>query len=527
MIKRWGLLAVGAVVLMIAAAAGGVMFSRNAGAAPFAAALSETPHAAPERTSAVVVGEPKFPLTYQGVLQDDDGNFLTASTATLTFALYDDFEANASLWRETQQVSLDQGLFTAVLGMEKRIEPDIFAYNTEAWLGVRVGNQPELRPRTRLTYSPYSFHALKALEVVAPPPDAASVALLRWHEANNANITIDLKAQPTALAFDGNFLWVGGRSSASNDSDLLYKINLDKERVEYDLEVGLDPSAIAFDGRKIWVANSGSNSITRFITDGRDKEVLPIKEFRGKLVFDDSVLRRPAALAFDGTYMWVANEGGNNVMRLRAVHKFSRVDSLNRIDELQDQLEEDEKLSSSDPDKLTSADRQSILDDIEFNRTLLQPVLNEIPVGHAPNALAFDGEVLWVLNGGVHNVTRIRTSDAVVLGRLSIGKGREDIVFDGTHMWVADKDRNSVSRVRADTLEEAGEFLVGRDPVALAFDGRSIWAVNRASNDVTKLRASDGKRIGTYPLGEMPVDITFSGLDMWVANMLDHNIMKK
>ena len=512
-------------VAIAGAAAGGAALSGNAIAVPF------MPRAAPPAqvaAQAAQIETPRFPLTYQGVLLDDDGVPVTATKLTLHFGIYDEVDANASIWSESQRVELDDGLFTAVLGIAERMPPDIFAENSNLWMGVRVANNPELKPRTRLTFVPFAMHAVTAREVIAPPQDAAKVAMLHWHEANNTNIELELEQRPKALGFDGNHLWVGVNSAVSSKKDEVYKIDPYNERIVFDMEIGLDPSAVAYDGRKIWIAGKGDNSITRFLPDGRERETLPQKELRGKkLVHDDSVLDQPVALAFDGTYMWVVNAGNNSVMRLRAHHQFSRKVPLDRIDDLQDRLDDDDDLADSDPDKLSRSERNEILEEIEYNRTLISGVLDRISVGTSPSAIAFDGAVMWVLHGGAQNVTRIRAADGEVLGSLRVGRGRDDILFDGTYIWVSDSNTNTVSRVRADTLEEAGKFIVGNDPKALAFDGRSVWAANAQSQNVTKLRASDGKKLGNYSLGAAPVDLAFDGVNMWVANYNDKSLVKK
>lgn len=526
MTNRMALLAVCAIVIA-AAAIGGAILSRSAGAAPFGAFTPDPPQAAALQTLAAGVDAVNHPITYQGILLDEDGAYLTSSNVTLHFAIYDSVDANASLWGEKQRVFLDDGLFTVVLGLAERIPPEIFHNNPQVWMGVRVDRQPELRPRTRLTYAPFAMHAVTAGEVIKPQPNPLSVAMLHWHEANSSNITVELRQRPKAMGFDGSHIWVAAASNASSKTDEVFKVDPQTERIVFDFDVGLDPSAVAFDGRKIWIASRGDNSITRMRTDGRERETLPQKELRGKLVHDDQALRQPVALAFDGTYMWVVNTASNNVMRMRAHHQFSKQVPLDRIRELERELDDDDDLSARDPDRLSTSERAEIQEEIDYNRDLLRSVLDTISVGSNPSAIAFDGAVMWVLHSGTNNVTRIRASDGEVLGTTKIGRGRDDIVFDGTYMWVADSRHNTVSRVRADTLEDAGSFIVGRDPKSIVFDGRNIWVANSAGNNVTILRASDGKKLGNYPTGETPLDLVFDGVNVWAANYDDKNIMQK
>lgn len=56
-------------------------------------------------------------LTYQGLLKDSAGNFLTG-TYSMTFKIYDAATAGTELWSETQStVSVSSGRFTVQLGV--------------------------------------------------------------------------------------------------------------------------------------------------------------------------------------------------------------------------------------------------------------------------------------------------------------------------------------------------------------------------------------------------------------------------
>lgn len=106
----------------------------------------------------------------------------------------------------------------------------------------------------------------------------------------------------------------------------------------------------------------------------------------------------PFGLAFDGCHIWVANNSGNNVGKLRA---------------------------SDGADLGTS------------------------PVGAFPEGVAFDGARIWVTNFGSNNVTRLRASDGAAQGTFATGAGPEGVVFDGVNIWIADGSSNTVTKLRA------------------------------------------------------------------------------
>lgn len=59
----------------------------------------------------------------------------------------------------------------------------------------------------------------------------------------------------------------------------------------------------AFDGSSVWVANAGSNNVTR------------LRASDGTVLGTFAVGNEPLAVAFDGTSVWVANSGSNTVSK--------------------------------------------------------------------------------------------------------------------------------------------------------------------------------------------------------------------
>ena len=68
--------------------------------------------------------------------------------------------------------------------------------------------------------------------------------------------------------------------------------------------VGGEPFGLAFDGSYIWVANSTTANVTKLrASDGASLGTFPVGSF-------------PTAVAFDGANLWVANESSNTVSKL-------------------------------------------------------------------------------------------------------------------------------------------------------------------------------------------------------------------
>ena len=66
-------------------------------------------------------------------------------------------------------------------------------------------------------------------------------------------------------------------------------------------DVGKFPIGVAFDGTNIWVANAGSNNVKK------------LRASDGAVLGTFNVGKFPIGITFDGTNIWVANGDTNNV----------------------------------------------------------------------------------------------------------------------------------------------------------------------------------------------------------------------
>lgn len=54
------------------------------------------------------------------------------------------------------------GLFSYDLGEWSCLPHDLFATGAERWLGIKVGTDDEISPRTKLSSVPFAYHSLRA-----------------------------------------------------------------------------------------------------------------------------------------------------------------------------------------------------------------------------------------------------------------------------------------------------------------------------------------------------------------------------
>jgi hypothetical protein len=100
-------------------------------------------------------------LSYQGVLTDSLGNPKPDNSYEIMFILWDSQVNGKLLWLEHTYVQTKRGLFSAQLGNVNPF-PDSVKFDIPYWLGIQVGNDPELSPRVPLTAVGYSLNSIKS-----------------------------------------------------------------------------------------------------------------------------------------------------------------------------------------------------------------------------------------------------------------------------------------------------------------------------------------------------------------------------
>ena len=199
----------------------------------------------------------------------------------------------------------------------------------------------------------------------------------------------------------------------------------------------------------------------------------------------------PEFLKSDGADIWVANNGGASVSRVRAsdgklletwtgaTSAFGVLVAMGRI------------LVTGDtsPGNLYRIDPSQAAGAVTTVASTL---------GGGPTGIAFDGARVWTANGfgsvsivtpGTTipwTVTTVTTGFSSLLGAL----------YDGANVWVTDNSAGTLLK-----LDSAGAILqtvtLGGNPVFPAFDGTSIWVPSNSSSSVSVVRASSGAVLQT------------------------------
>lgn len=101
-------------------------------------------------------------LHYQARLLDSGGSPLSAASLSVTFTLYDAPTGGSVLYTETQNLDVTGGLLSAQIGASNPLNTTLFDSGSERWLGITIGSDSEMSPRTRMTSVAYALRAASA-----------------------------------------------------------------------------------------------------------------------------------------------------------------------------------------------------------------------------------------------------------------------------------------------------------------------------------------------------------------------------
>jgi len=99
-------------------------------------------------------------INYQGLLKTTAGTPVPNASYSIAFTIYDGPTLGATnLWTETQTVTTASGLFAVQLGIGPIPLVDSIFNDTTRYLGIKVGADPEMTPRQRLSSVGYSYNS--------------------------------------------------------------------------------------------------------------------------------------------------------------------------------------------------------------------------------------------------------------------------------------------------------------------------------------------------------------------------------
>lgn len=102
-------------------------------------------------------------INYQGMLTTPTGDTVPSDNYQIVFRIYGASSGGTALWTSgTHDTPVAGGLFTCRIGSIVPFPQGLFATDADRWLGITVGDDPEMSPRTLLTSVPYAIHTRMA-----------------------------------------------------------------------------------------------------------------------------------------------------------------------------------------------------------------------------------------------------------------------------------------------------------------------------------------------------------------------------
>lgn len=187
-------------------------------------------------------------IDYQGVLKTSAGVIVPDGNYPLTFKIYNDPTGGTALWSEAQTVAVANGIFSAHLGSTTPITT--VPFNRIHFLGITLGTEPELSPRTMLTPSPYSFMTLSVMDNIVTTEKIVDGTITGTDIANNTIGPEKLNFTPGSGTIGGsgttNYLPLFTASTTLGNS-ILYEtgntIGINTTAPNYTLGVNCDNTA--------------------------------------------------------------------------------------------------------------------------------------------------------------------------------------------------------------------------------------------------------------------------------------------
>jgi hypothetical protein len=151
-------------------------------------------------------------LSYQGKLLDNNGNPVIDTAYSVQFGLYAVPSGGSAFWSENQVIRTKAGMFSILLGSVVPISalPDA----GEAYLGMKVGSDPEMTPRIQIASAAYAYIARKA--------DTANYALAGGSSGDNDwvhggdSVLYTIRQLGVARGGSSNVLYGTGRNTHVN-----------------------------------------------------------------------------------------------------------------------------------------------------------------------------------------------------------------------------------------------------------------------------------------------------------------------
>lgn len=310
--------------------------------------------------------------------------------------------------------------------------------------------------------------------------------------------TIPVGVNPNSIHFYGGYIW-----TANYFGNSVSKIDPDTNTVVATIAIGDRPIGIEFDGTHLWVLDDGLPSSLSKIDISTNTIVATVGAGyvpnNGPMLFADS-------------YLWLFRYWNDDMYKINPVTALNEATiGLGADVSRCENLVFDETYIWAANDKSPGAIYKINPD--------TNAVIATIAVADYPYSMVFDGAHIWIVCSDYPgNVVKIDPTSNTVVATIVVGNYSSRILFDGTYIWVSNYDDFTVSKIDRSTNTVVATIGVGEYPLGMAFDGTCVWVVNEFSDNVTRINANTNAVVATISVEYTPESIVFDGHDIWVAN---------
>jgi hypothetical protein len=144
----------------------------------------------------------------------NSGEPVADGSYTMTFRLYDSESGSSELWTETKDISVQDGVFSTILGDKTALDQGLFD-SRALWLGVKVGADPEMTPRQRILPVAYALSLIPGA-VISTTSDSAILELI--NAGPRVTLAVTNTVQDGIWGFSGDSNWAAGVGGYSESS---------------------------------------------------------------------------------------------------------------------------------------------------------------------------------------------------------------------------------------------------------------------------------------------------------------------
>ena len=300
--------------------------------------------------------------------------------------------------------------------------------------------------------------------------------------------------------------WIGlsgGGDAEQAEPNSLAVIDPGSNELETSIPTGIDPTEAVADAKYVWVANSADDTVSK--VDAETRTVVATRP-AGTSV---------AGLAVGAGGVWIGDAARAHLVRLDP-------DLLANERTVRVSPPADLTIDSSIANPVAAGQGAVWVGSGYGSLARVHPrtleLVDELPVGNDPVALATGAGAAWVVDQDDGTLSRIdpRSANAVTW-TTQVGQAPVALAVGEDAIWVASSQGDTVSRVNPENGAVTAVIDVGRHPTGVATGAGSVWVANSLDGSVSRIDPETNQVVTTIAIGHVPRSVTFAGDRVWVT----------